>query len=108
MLIKYIRTPITYKAEIQVENGVPKAVLIPRGGDPCGVVVSLKNGNVGWSLCSSKDKYSKKIGLKIAISRAEFYNNSNYSLQDIVSNSPIEIQDYIIAMYNRSMKYFKS
>ena len=37
---------------------------------PIGVVVSLGDGSLGWSLCNPKDMWNKALGRKIALSRA--------------------------------------
>ena len=36
-----------------------------------GVVLVLKNGAFGWSVCSKKDTFNKKYGKAIAILRAQ-------------------------------------
>ena len=105
MLIKYIRTPKCYKPKMKVTlNGMRHAYLEEVGGAPIGVIVSTDRGNVGWSLCNSKDKFDKKLGKMIAINRADAYG---FDKDSLLSNVPNSIFTEVIKMYDRSTRYFK-
>lgn len=75
-------------------------------GEPKGVVVAVREGDevfYGYSLCSPKDKWNKKQGVKIATARAlaRIYNlpKSSKSCEQIV--------DSVQRLSNRAVKYFK-
>lgn len=68
--------------------------------EPFGVIVGTKEG-VGWSITSKKDKYNPRIGLTIAINRANF-NDPKRKLK-----IPAEIAEMIEHMDQRRKKYFK-
>lgn len=72
-----------------------------RKNEKVGVVVGLKDGSIGWSLCKTKttkkddeeqgvDKFSRKRGIEIAIGRAKRYGQTindehlNYSNNETV------------------------
>lgn len=40
-------------------------------GAPRGVVVAIEKGIIGWALCGKRDVFDKKLGLTIALQRAE-------------------------------------
>ena len=104
MIIKYIRSPKKFKAELEYIGGMPHAYVNEFGGDLIGVVVSIDRNKVGWSLCNKKDRFNKERGLKIALNRAEYYGtNRNFLLEE----APNSIKNEIIEMYDRSEKYFK-
>lgn len=75
-------------------------------GEPRGVVVAVKNeGEVlyGYSLCNPSDKWDKKQGVKIAISRAM---SDEYDLPKASNTNKIIIEK-IEHLSNRALKYFK-
>lgn len=66
MFIKYIREYTGIKG---------------RKGRPFGVVVALSKTKLGWSLCHKKDRWNKKLGLRIAIQRAETIGVSKFKIK---------------------------
>lgn len=71
---------------------------------PYGVLVALKNSDgftCGYSLCNKKDRFSKKMALKIAFGRANITN------QDSVVAVPHEVRKMIPAFFDRCKRYYK-
>jgi hypothetical protein len=78
-----------------------------RKGDPRGVLVAIKSGthgdfNIGYAQCRKGDKFSKKMGLKIALGRAEF-DTSFSSLNHI----PHNLRKMLPSFIQRCEKYYK-
>lgn len=88
---------------------------------PVGVVVATGPGKVGYAFCHPKDKWNKKLGVKIAEGRA------NAGVDGPVPNYPIDCEEdamwidgeyvplytreilpeLIDKMYERSIRYYK-
>ncbi len=43
--------------------------------NPYGVVVATSPDNIGWSMCSDKDRWSRQLAKQIAIGRAQKITN---------------------------------
>jgi hypothetical protein len=75
-------------------------------GEPRGVVMAIRQGNevfYGYSLCNPKDRWNRKMGLKIAEARAIA---GSYELPKIKKSLKI-IEDAFYHLSNRAMNYFK-
>jgi hypothetical protein len=73
---------------------------------PYGVVVGMKMDggfNVGYSLCNKKDRFNKKIALKIAVGRV--YQGSTVVAGQ--SKLPHEVRKMMPAFVARCLKYYK-
>lgn len=88
---------------------------------PVGVVVATGPGKVGYAFCHPKDRWNKKLGIKIAEGRA------NAGVEGPVPNYPIGyvedalwvdgkyihvhtrdvLSELIEKMYHRSIRYYK-
>lgn len=82
MLVQYIRNPVN--------------------NAPYGAVVAIGPGEVGWSLCHRKDRFSKKIAVEIAAGRAAKGTN--------VVPYPLDAENLAIMierMRERSLRYYK-
>ena len=66
---------------------------------PYGVVIALDRERIGWSRCSRKDRWQRKLGLMIAEGRATANKPCTCTFK--------EVNDAIIDMRLRAMKYFK-
>jgi len=93
-------------------NKLPKNILISyhrkKNGDPTGVLVAIPvddNGafSIGYSQCRKTDKFSKDMGLKIAVGRAEF-DTSFHSLDNI----PHNLRKMLPTFIKRCEKYYRS
>lgn len=71
-------------------------------GQPCGVIVAIEKGKVGWSKCHKGDKFDREKGKMIAIRRA-FGGLTNENLAKV----PHTIRKEFFEMKERSEKYFK-
>lgn len=76
-------------------------------GEPRGVVVAIRNGdevNYGYSLChSTKDKWSKDKGVKIAERRAYA---KEYLLPRVPKTQKV-VEEAFRHISNRAVKYYK-
>lgn len=63
-----------------------------------GVVVALGREVIGWSACCPKDKFDKKLGLRIASGRAIKGSNTE---------PPHYIVEPLVDMAERANKYYK-
>jgi hypothetical protein len=87
---------------------IPKYTLISyirdKNGEPRGVLVATKLGdsgfNIGYSFCSKYDRFSKKLGLRIALGRASY-------VTDIVETMPRELRKMLPKFIQRCEKYYK-
>jgi hypothetical protein len=76
-------------------------------GEPKGVIVAIPRGNggdfnIGYAQCRKTDKFSKKMGLNIAIGRAEF-DGDLHSLDNI----PHGLRKMLPVFIKRCQKYYK-
>lgn len=71
---------------------------------PYGVLVAVKNSDgftCGYSLCNKKDRFNKRMALKIALGRANFMNPVD------ATDAPHEVRKMIPAFFERCKKYYK-
>lgn len=89
---------------------IPENTLISyyrdKHGNPRGVLVAVKkdrhgNFNVGYAQCRKSDKFSKKMGLKIALGR------SYYEHMDALDNMPHNLRKMLPAFIKRCEKYYQ-
>lgn len=89
---------------------IPQYTLITYSRDkkrvPTGVLVAIKLGdngefNIGYAQCCKNDRFNKKMGLKIAIGRAEIENYNSWD------NAPRNILKMLPAFIKRCEKYYK-
>lgn len=72
---------------------------------PYGVVVGVKTPEgfaLGYSLCNKKDRFNKKMALKIALGRATYS-----SCKPPVGVEPHDIRKMMPAFFERCKKYYK-
>jgi hypothetical protein len=74
-------------------------------GKPVGCIAAVGPLMVGWSLCSKKDTFNKKLARIIAIGRAKKPERAALTLA--AANVPYRFMDKVCEMYERSTKYFK-
>lgn len=72
---------------------------------PIGVITAVKSEceygfNMGYSLCNKKDRFNKKMALKIALGRANVVN-------DVQEVFPHEVRKMISSFVDRCKKYYK-
>lgn len=91
---------------------VPSSTLISysrdKKGNPRGVLVAVKIGdrgdfNIGYAQCRKEDKFSKNMGLKIAVGRAEL--GFNYNSLD---NLPHNLRKMLPSFIQRCEKYYRT
>lgn len=76
---------------------------------PHGVVVAVKTSDgfrIGYSLCNKKDRFNKKMALKIALGRAEV-SSSNVDVVGGHGAIPHPVDKVLPAFTNRCKKYYK-
>jgi hypothetical protein len=91
-----------------VDLDIPKHTVIQYVRDkkriPRGVIVAVKHLGLGficgYSLCNKKDRFSKKMALKIAIGRA---NNTSVVEEEV----PHEVRKVLPSFIERCKKYYK-
>jgi hypothetical protein len=74
---------------------------------PYGVVVGVKTPEglgfaLGYSLCNKKDRFNKKMALKIALGRATFNGCKTTEV-----NEPRDIRKVMPVFFERCKKYYK-
>lgn len=74
---------------------------------PYGVLVAIKDVEgqgftCGYSLCNKKDRFNKKMALKIAIGRAIITNIIG------ANDSPHDVRKMMPAFFDRCKKYYKA
>lgn len=85
---------------------IPKFTVIQYVRDkkrvPRGVIVAVKSSEFGfvcgYSLCNKKDRFNKRMALKIAIGRAETH---------LTTEAPHEIRKMLPTFLDRCKKYYK-
>ena len=124
VLVSYYRKPDKYAAKLIIYQGIdtdgssiaiPQAILTYEKGEKKGVLVAIGPGIIGWSLCNSGAKYyweldvfDKKLGLHIALSRAEAASKmSTIEKAEYYDNVPSSMQESFEEMLNRSYRYFQ-
>lgn len=92
-------------------NSIPPYTLITYSRDknrnPIGVLVAIKTGdngefNIGYAQCRKGDRFSKKLGLNIAIGRAEYETNLN-----TLDSMPHNLKKILSRFISRCEKYYK-
>ena len=123
-LVSYYRNPDKFGAKLITYQSmdtdgspitIPQAVLTYEKGKKKGVLVAIGPGIVGWSLCNTnagyyweKDVFDKKLGLHIALSRAETVSKmSGTEKIEYYENVPSSMQEKFAEMVDRSYKYFQ-
>jgi len=88
---------------------IPKYTLIhyvrKNNGEPYGVLVALKGEegyHVGYSMCRKGDRFEKRMGLQIAIGRANF-DTESHSLDNV----PRDLKKVLPSFINRCKRYYK-
>lgn len=90
---------------------IPQNTLISysrdKKGKPHGVLVSVKTGdrggfNIGYSQCRKGDTFSKSMGLKIALGRADFDATFNS-----LNHMPHNLRKMLPSFIQRCEKYYK-
>lgn len=90
---------------------LPKYSLITytrdRKNNPRGMLVAVPSGNngnfrIGYAQCRKEDKFNKKMGLKIALGRAD---SESYSSID---NMPHDLRRIFPGFIKRCEKYYKT
>lgn len=79
---------------------------------PHGVVVAIKTENgfrIGYSLCNKKDRFNKRMALKIALGRAGNITDElpTNNLLDLCLETPHPVRKMLGAFQNRCRKYYK-
>jgi len=72
---------------------------------PRGVLVAIKSEDgfrIGYSLCNKKDRFNKRMALKIAIGRAEFSSEPT-----VMNFMPHPVKKMASAFWLRCRKYYK-
>jgi hypothetical protein len=77
-------------------------------GDPIGLLVAKKQDNngsftIGYAQCRKSDKFDKKMGLNIALGRANFDTNLHS-----LDNMPHNLRKMLPAFIQRCEKYYKN
>jgi hypothetical protein len=92
------------------DTAVPAYTLISysrnKKGDPIGVLVAKKRGNngdftIGYSQCRKGDKFSKKMGLKIALGRCDTGSFGG------LDSMPHNLRRNLSSFVQRCEKYYK-
>ena len=66
-------------------------------GVPIGCFVAHGNERIGWSLCSRRDKWNRKLAIEIARGRAKGYSNP----------VPVSIKNQYDKFVERCHKYYR-
>lgn len=75
---------------------------------PYGVIVAVKAAetptgySLGYSLCNKKDRFAKKMALKIALGRANFNSDEVGG-----ASTPHDIRRVVAGFVDRCKKYYK-
>jgi hypothetical protein len=77
-----------------------------KNNNPRGVLVAIPSGDngdfkIGFAQCRKTDKFSKQMGLKIAIGRAEYENINSWN------HAPHSIRKMLPAFVRRCERYYK-
>lgn len=77
-----------------------------KNGDPVGVLVAKKIGKngdftIGYAQCRKGDKFSKKMGLKIALGRCETGSVGG------LDNMPHNLRRHLTSFVQRCEKYYQ-
>jgi hypothetical protein len=94
-----------------IDVNIPKYTLISysrdKNGEPKGVLVAVPTQHkgdfsIGYAQCRKDDRFSKKMGLKIALGRAVF-QPSHYSFD----NMPHNLRKMLPSFIKRCEKYYQ-
>lgn len=90
------------------EVTLPKYTVIQyvrtRKNIPHGVLVAIKTEEgfrIGYSLCNKKDRFNKRMALKIAVGRAEM------GMETVDGTVPHPVRKMVPAFTSRCKKYYK-
>jgi hypothetical protein len=99
---------------------VPSSTLISysrdKKGNPRGVLVAVKIGdrgdfNIGYAQCRKEDKFSKNVGLKIALGRANpvvtFSRLEEDGRRRCLKHMPHNLRKMLPSFIQRCEKYYK-
>lgn len=109
ILIEYLYEKDKLVSYIDYTKLGPEARINIIKGKKIGVVVAIGASIMGWSLCRKGDTFNKVEGIRFAKERARFisYVDSN-KLEEFYANEvPYSLNELILKMNNRSIKYFK-
>ena len=95
MLINYIR-----QRNLSDEQNGYKGV-------PIGIVVALDKEHIGWSLCCPRDKWDKKLGLKIAENRAKLGKDIQNVFDNVCVRTFNRIERPLEFIQEKAQRYFK-
>jgi hypothetical protein len=70
--------------------------------NPVGVMVAIGPNQIGWAFCNKKDRFNKKLGVKIALNRANVGTNHQVPIR-----WQGEFEKLHAKFQERSVKYFK-
>jgi len=80
---------------------------------PCGVIVGVKHEKgfaVSYSLCNKKDRFSKKMALKVALGRTKV-RHGHFDHENMICSwvgpTPRDVSKMIPAFLDRCKKYYK-
>ena len=109
ILIEYLYKEDKLVPYIDYTKLGPEAKINVIKGEPYGVVVAINASVMGWSLCNKADKFDKVKALELAIARAKIVSYIEHDcLEDFyASEVPFSLNDLILKMNARSIKYFK-
>ena len=109
ILIEYLYKKDKIVPVINYKMDGPNADIKVIKGRPIGVVVAIGSSIIGWSLCDKKDKFNKKVGLELALIRANLAAaiDSEYLESFYLNSVPFTLSDLVYKMNERSLKYFQ-
>lgn len=108
VLVSYLREPDTYVSVLDWTILGPSSHVELEKGAIRGVVVALDKDIIGWSLCSKRDVFNKKIGLSIALNRAvKASSMTAYERVYFYNSIPFSLDELTGEMIMRSEEYFK-
>jgi len=113
VLVSYLYTPNKLVPKIFYKIWGPTAELETIKGQKRGVVVSIGDGIIGWSLCNIKsgldgDKFDKAKGIDLALRRAKIASQLTYGeRRSFYQKVPFSIKELFDMMDLRSQKYFQ-
>jgi len=76
---------------------------------PTATMVAIGPGIIGWSICDNRDTFNKKIGLRIALERAnKAYEMDLDEFEDYLKAIPSTLQSLAAKIIDRSFLYYKN
>ena len=78
---------------------------------PFGTIVAISPTDIGLAICSPRDRFSKKMGVKIAKGRAQTHSWTRVPNRKLIEELDETVLDVVntelYIMIERSKKYFK-